>query len=308
MNPTLHLDKSLGAMLGLACGDAVGSSVEFMERGTFEKVTDMRGGGPFKLDPGMFTDDTSMALCLAQSLEHGYDPNDQMTRYIRWWRDGENSCRSYCFDIGQATLRALDAYTRDSSDPYKGHPNPYTAGNGNIMRLAPIVIRYGHQPQRAIDYAVDQSKVTHQAPECLQAAYWMATVMTRALQHGNKDALLTPPDDLGWSDKMHDLVHNTWKSKTTDDIVGSGYVVQSLEAALWCFYHTGSIEECILMATNLGDDADTTAAIAGQIAGIYYGASTIPARWLDLLYFKEELYRVVNALHGFALKELQLER
>jgi len=134
-------DRYRGSLVGLAVGDALGTTVEFKRPGTFEPVTDITGGGPFGLAPGEWTDDTSMALCLAASLleQQGFDPNDQMQRYVRWYREGYFSCTGHCFDIGNTVAAALGRFEKNG-DPYAGSKDPSTAGNGSIMRLAPVAL------------------------------------------------------------------------------------------------------------------------------------------------------------------------
>jgi ADP-ribosylglycohydrolase len=136
-------DRYHGALLGLAAGDALGTTLEFKSPGTFRPLTDMVGGGPFNLQPGQWTDDTSMALCLGESLVRcqGFDPKDQMERYCRWWQDGQLSCTGRCFDIGITVSAALSKYT-ETDDPFSGSVDPHTAGNGSLMRLAPIPLAY----------------------------------------------------------------------------------------------------------------------------------------------------------------------
>ena len=123
-------------MIGLAVGDAVGTTVEFKAPGTFAPVSDMVGGGPFGLRPGQWTDDTSMALCLAESLIEcgGFDARDQMERYVRWWREGHLSSTGKCFDIGNTTRAALSRFEK-TGDPFAGSTEPNVAGNGSLMRL-----------------------------------------------------------------------------------------------------------------------------------------------------------------------------
>ena len=134
-------DRYRGSLLGLACGDAVGTTVEFMPRGSFTPVADMVGGGPFNLKPGQWTDDTSMALCLAESLlrKGGFDAKDQMGRYLNWWKWGYLSATGDCFDIGMTVREALAIYEQNG-DPFAGSTHPYSAGNGSMMRLAPVVL------------------------------------------------------------------------------------------------------------------------------------------------------------------------
>ena len=153
-----------GCLLGLAAGDAVGTVAEFKPRGSFPPVTDMTGGGPFRLQPGQWTDDTSMALCLADSLIAcgGFDAADQMSRYVRWWREGYLSSTGACFDIGNATRDALSRY-RDTGEPFAGSTDPYSAGNGSLMRLAPAPLFFASDPELAIRMSAESSRTTHGA-------------------------------------------------------------------------------------------------------------------------------------------------
>jgi ADP-ribosyl-[dinitrogen reductase] hydrolase len=154
-----------GALLGLAAGDALGTTLEFKSPGTFKPLSDMVGGGPFNLQPGQWTDDTSMALCLGESLVrcHGFDPKDQMERYCRWWQEGYLSYTGRCFDIGLTVSAALSKYT-EAGDPFMGSVDRRTAGNGSLMRLAPVPLAYRANPELAIHYAGESSRTTHGAP------------------------------------------------------------------------------------------------------------------------------------------------
>ncbi len=274
-----------GCLLGLACGDAVGTTVEFRPRGTFPPVTDMIGGGPFHLEPGQWTDDTSMALCLASSLvETGrFDPRDQMERYWRWYSRGELSSAGHCFDIGNATQAALLRF-HESGQPYSGSSHPNSAGNGCLMRLAPIPMFAYPDPSSAIHFSGDSARTTHAAPECIQASQLFGAMLHQALAGLDRDAILfdLPLSDewmAALSPRLASIARGDYRNKTEDEIRGSGYVVECLEAALWCFYQTGDFRAAILKAVNLGDDADTTAAVCGQLAGAYYGEFGIPESW-----------------------------
>ncbi|MBC7359043.1 MAG: ADP-ribosylglycohydrolase family protein [Desulfacinum sp.] len=280
-----------GCLLGLACGDAVGTTVEFSPRGTFEPVTDMVGGGPFRLKPGQWTDDTSMALCLAESLleREGFDPEDQMRRYVRWWREGHLSATGACFDIGNTVAGALGRFKK-TGNPWAGSTDPHSAGNGSIMRLAPVVLFYYPHWEEAVHYAGESSRTTHGAQECVDACRLLASILCRALDGRPKREVLSGGDGeagvsrLGIrSEKVASIARGDYLEKSVKEIRGTGYVVASLEAALYCFAKTDSFQEAVLMAANLGNDADTTAAVCGQIAGAFYGESAIPQRWLERL-------------------------
>jgi ADP-ribosyl-[dinitrogen reductase] hydrolase len=289
--------RARGALLGLAVGDAIGTTVEFKPRGSFKPLTNMVGGGPFRLEPGQFTDDTSMALCLGASLlEKGFDLHDQMTRFTRWASEGYMSSNGRCFDIGIATSGALQRFKR-TGDPLAGSTDPNSAGNGCIMRLAPVPIRYMDQPELAVRYSEEQARTTHQAPECLAASRLFGEVLVRALQGQSKEQVLAPHQLAGQLPiKLEAIGQGRYQRKDRDAIQGTGYVVDSLEATLWCFAKTENFRDCVLMAANLGDDADTTAAQAGQIAGAFYGDGGIPADWLDKLAMGAAIRDMADAL------------
>ena len=278
-------DKYEGCLLGLACGDAVGTTVEFKRRGSFAPITDMVGGGPFNLVAGQWTDDTSMALCLAESLlaQKGFDAKDQMDRYLRWYNDGYMSSKGYCFDIGLTISGALKNYSLHQN-PYAGSTHPRTAGNGSIMRLAPIPLYYLLSLEQTIHFAGESSRTTHGSEEAVESAKLFAVLIRMALLGHDKQEILFKNEYYSNTATVNALAQGDYLVKEEKHIKGSGFVIESLEAALWCFARTDSFEQAVLKAVNLGDDADTTAAIVGQIAGAYYGVSAIPSSWLKKLY------------------------
>jgi ADP-ribosyl-[dinitrogen reductase] hydrolase len=260
-------------------------------------MTNMIGGGPFNLVAGQFTDDTSMMLCLASSLvENGFDLLDQMNRYVLWHEQGYMSSTGSCFDIGNTTWDALDAFKR-TGNALAGSSDPLSAGNGSVMRLAPIPIHYLNTPELALDLCEQQSRTTHQAPECLMSCRLLGEVLIRALEGKSKEEVLSPSEQvLTLSEGLYSIAKGEYKVKKIDQIRGTGYVVDSLEAALYCFWKTDSFKDCVLLAANLGDDADTTAAIAGQIAGAFYGEGGIPKEWLKKLTMGEEIGQLAEQL------------
>ena len=286
------IDRYLGSLQGLAVGDALGTTLEFAEPGTFTPITDMIGGGPFSLRPGEWTDDTSMALCLAESLveKNGFDPQDQMERYVRWWKEGHLSHSGNCFDIGNTTRKALSQF-EITQDPFSGSSDSFAAGNGSIMRLAPVPMFYSREPELAIMKSAESSRTTHGANEAIDACKYLSAIIAGAINGATKDELLSecycPIDDY-WENNpltpsIDDIARGSFKDKEPPDIRGTGYVVQSLEAALWAFNKGNTFEEGCLLAVNLGDDADTTGAIYGQIAGAYFGEQGLPQKWLTNL-------------------------
>ena len=277
------LDRCRGALLGLAIGDALGATVEFMEPGTFEPVTELLGGGPHGLMPGEWTDDTSMALCLAESLIEckGFNAEDQLNRYVRWWKYGHLSSTGMCFDIGTTTRAALEKF-QETGQP-SGLTSPSTAGNGSIMRLAPVPMFYANSMDDAVMYAAQSSATTHAAEEAVDACRYMAAVMVRALWGSDKEEVLAPALIGDLSDNVKRVAFGSFRIFNPPQIRGSGYVVESLEAALWAFHNTDNFADGARMAVNLGDDADTTGAVYGQIAGAFYCQSGIPAHWIEML-------------------------
>ena len=302
-------DRFRGCLLGLAVGDALGTTLEFRPPGTFEPIDDMVGGGPFRLEPGQWTDDTSMALCLATSLLEcgGFDAADQMQRYVRWWREGYMSSTGSCFDIGNTVSAALARFVEDG-DPYAGSTDPYSAGNGSLMRLAPVPMYYAADAAEAIAMAAASSRTTHQAQEAVHACRYFAGLLVGALRGVDKETLLSPgycPVEGLWdcdplAERIARVASGLFKPRNPPDIRGTGYVVQSLEAALWAFHRSDTFREGALLAVNLGDDADTTGAIYGQIAGAHYGAKGIPAAWLDTLTLASEVTSLADRLHNYA--------
>lgn len=291
------LARYQGCLLGLASGDAVGTTVEFRAKDSFTPLTTMQGGGPFNLKAGQWTDDTSMALCLAQSLVtcQGFDAGDQMNRYLNWWRWGYFSSTGECFDIGGTVARALGKFALDGN-PYAGSEAPDTAGNGSLMRLAPAVLYYYPDRQQALEYAEASSRTTHAAPEAIASCRLFAQYLLNALSGKDKEETLSALEELPPQENLRQIALGSYRQKPRSAIHGTGYCVQSLEAALWCFYHGADFEETILLAANLGDDADTTAAIAGQLAGAFYGVEGIPQAWRDRLWQYEDIDALARQL------------
>jgi ADP-ribosylglycohydrolase len=291
-----RIERYRGSLLGLAAGDALGTTLEFKYPGTFDPIDDIVGGGPFRLRPGEWTDDTSLALCLAESLiaTGGFDPLHQLETFRRWWRDGHLSSTGRCFDIGNTTRSALARYEQ-TGEPYPGPTDSYSAGNGSIMRLAPAPLRYARNPLEAIARSAESSRTTHGAPECLDACRYLGGLIVGAVNGVPKDELLaesySPVPGLWQAEplapKIAEVAAGSFKVKEPPAIRGSGYVVQSLEAALWAFHRTDNFRDGALLAVNLGDDADTTGAVYGQLAGAYYGEPGIPAAWREQLALRE---------------------
>jgi ADP-ribosylglycohydrolase len=289
-------DRYRGALLGLATGDALGTTLEFRAPGSFRKIDDMVGGGPFDLAPGEWTDDTSMALCLAESLiqTKRFDPIDQLERYIRWADHAHLSSNGTVVDIGNTVRKAL-ANFRTSRSPHSGPSDEYSAGNGSLMRLAAIPLFFSDSPQAAIEKSGESSRTTHGAPAAIDACRYLSALMIGALNGAAKQELLSgdfSPIPGYWDEnplvaQIGEIASGSFKHREPPVIAGSGYVVKSLEAALWAFHRSSDFREGCLLAVNLGDDADTTGAIYGQLAGVFYGEQAIPLTWRAKLAHRE---------------------
>jgi ADP-ribosyl-[dinitrogen reductase] hydrolase len=303
------LDRFRGCLLGLAAGDALGTTLEFKPPGSFQPLTDMVGGGPFGLKPGEWTDDTSMALCMAESLvtKRGFDPVHQLETYWRWYDRGHLSVKGRCFDIGITTASALRRFDA-RREPYPGSTDPGAAGNGSLMRLAPAPLAFASNPTEAIRVAGDSSRTTHAAAECVDACRYFAGILLAAVNGLPKDGILSngyepagaglPADTL--APKVAAIARGSFRQKEPPEVRGSGYVIHTLEAALWAFHKTDNFRDGALAVVNLGEDADTTGAVYGQIAGAYYGADGIPAEWREKLAMRDLIEQRAAELHAMA--------
>ncbi len=275
-------DRAKGALVGLAVGDAVGTTLEFQPRDQ-HFITDMVGGGPFALRPGDWTDDTTMALCLAETYlyKNRLDLTDFRNRMVNWYRHGVNSVTGVCFDIGGATRFALEQYLKQGADWF-GNTDPGTAGNAAIIRQAPSAIFQRHSLLQTLHDAEQQGRATHGAIESLDASRLLGLVLYGLLNGADKQTALSP--HLCPFNARTALINaGEYKQKQRDEIRSSGYVIDTLEAALWAVWHTDNFRDAILLAANLADDADSVAATAGQIAGALYGYSGIPQEWRSRL-------------------------
>ncbi len=279
------LDRSIGALLGLAIGDALGAPFEGRGRDSYARVSDYASGGVHGIARGAWTDDTAMAICLAESLlaEGRVDEPDLLARFLRWYRHGENSATGLAIGISEKTRATLEMFERSGRiDAAAGVEN---AGNGAIMRLAPIAIYFRESPADARRSAVRQARATHTAEPVLQAADLFAELLGSGLRTGDPGAVLCA------------AASGTHGGKTRDQISSAPRAVDTLEAALWCLNRATSFETAVIEAVNLGGDSDTIGAVAGQLAGAIFGASAIPRRWLDPLISGDRLSELACRLH-----------
>lgn len=273
--------RAQACFLGLAVGDALGAPVEFQTPGQFTPVTQYRYSPVWNIPAGYWTDDTSMALCLAESIlaRDTVDAQDVLTRFARWYQLGENSSTGECFDIGNTTRKNIQQFL---SWGITKAPDVVTeSGNGGIMRLAPVAVRWWHNTSWAEQMAELQSVTTHGSSECVTCARELVFMLTRAIQgHDVKREL---------SEQLHH-VH-------ARDISNSGRASDTLLAAKWCVATTDCFESAVLKAVNLGGDADTIGAVTGQIAGACYGMEQIPEHWCTGLHDVNRLTDIAQALY-----------
>ena len=280
--PTTQM-RYQGALLGLAAGDALGTTVEFKPPDSFTPMTEMIGGGPFRLKKGEWTDDTSMALCLASSLIECrvFDAKDQMERYTRWRHEGYLSSNGSCFDIGITISEALNRFAL-TGNPIAGSRDPQSAGNGSLMRLAPVPMFFASNPERAIQMSAESSRTTHGTRTCLDACRYFGGLLVGALMGVTKPELLetryTPTGDQWNLDPLcpaiDEIASGSFKDKNPPDIIGSGYVVRSLEAALWAFNKSSTFEEgCLLAVVWIPTPYRDLASGAGKVT---IAGSTVP--------------------------------
>jgi ADP-ribosyl-[dinitrogen reductase] hydrolase len=295
--------RAIGALVGLAVGDAVGTTLEFTSPGSFAPIDDMVGGGPFRLAPGQWTDDTSMAMCLAESiLDTGLlDPADQLRRYVAWHRDGYWSSKGTCFDIGNTTMGALRRFEQ-TGDVTDRQPDEHHAANGSLMRLAGVPIRWHLDVAEAAERSGESSRTTHPASRPVDACRVLGAMTAALIQGTNADEVFAPKFwRYGALDPAVEAVaRGSWRSKQPPEIRGSGYSVDALEAALWAVGGAADFRDAVLRAANLGDDADTTAAIAGQLAGTRWGSSGIPRAWREKITAGERITAIASRLFDAA--------
>jgi ADP-ribosyl-[dinitrogen reductase] hydrolase len=313
---TLLKERFLGCLVGLAVGDAYGTTYEFTDRKQMpsELPDDIVGGGPFDMKPGEWTDDTSMALCLAESIvEKGWDTDDQMRRYIKWWQDGYNSVKGTCFDIGMATRNALSWYNMTEGKQFV--QDTQAAGNGVLMRLAPVPM-FCYDPNDSVyvlSLSAFQSIMTHPSSQSIECSMLLGAIINKILS-GEKDKKKILHFDTMLDENSKQMYKEVYEKYSchvnsriesiknmeydgvgADKISGDGYCVFTLEAALWAFLSTDNFKDGLKKVVSLGSDTDTTGAVYGQIAGAYYGINNIP--WVDKIVWVDKIKSLATQIY-----------
>jgi|TARA_R110000803_G_scaffold102310_4_gene170390 ADP-ribosyl-[dinitrogen reductase] hydrolase len=277
----MNTDKGIGMFVGLAIGDALGAVLEFQEpREPENYVRCYLEGGAHKVSIGEWTDDTSMALAMAKSLleKKSFDANDIMSKFCKWYKGGEFSPRGKCFDIGGTTAIALSSYLHEIVkdeyvlQPYRGRTAHDSSGNGALMRLAPVIM-VAQDPYHAMQLATQQTLLTHGSNICVDYSVMLAEELYYGYPISRYSSYKLPLDI------------------DRNDVMSGGYVKETYECAWWAFQTTNNFVDCITKAVNRGHDADTSGAVAGMIAGRYYGITNIPSYFKDNLMWYDKLYQ-----------------
>lgn len=298
-------EKIQSSFLGIAVGDALGVPVEFQGRGFLDEhpVVGMIGYGTHNQKPGTWSDDSSLTFCLAESLCTGFDLQDIANRFVDWYYDGYWTAWGHTFDIGITTRQAIDRVMSGSLPPELcGGMDEFENGNGSLMRILPLVFYLQGRPQdERYHFTKLVSSITHghfrSYFSCFiyieyllklldgldkQEAY--VSLQKDILRFGAKNGLNKQELDL-----FNNILRNDLRMLKKGEVKGSGYVVESLEASLWCFLRHDSYEQAVLEAVNLGSDTDTTGAITGGLAGLYYGMDSIPHDWIEIIARKDDI-------------------
>ncbi|MDR2546092.1 MAG: ADP-ribosylglycohydrolase family protein [Lachnospiraceae bacterium] len=288
-------------IIGLCVADALGVPVEFLSRNFLQRnpVVDMRGYGTYNQPPGTWSDDTSMTLCLLDSLTNGLDYADMMRKFALWMNNAEYTAYDEVFDVGVTTGKALSEFAKGTDPLLCGGSGEYDNGNGSLMRILPLIFHlrsfFGDvfaYNDKAFDIIHNVSSLTHAHSRSHVACGIYLSVANRLLESKNINTAFSAGmndakryyrsknryyDELAYFDRLYD---DDFRYTAKENIKSSGYVVDTLEAAFWCLLTTECYEDCVLKAVNLGEDTDTVAAVTGGLAGLFYGYKAIPEKWL----------------------------
>ncbi|NIG56849.1 ADP-ribosylglycohydrolase family protein [Chitinophaga sp. Cy-1792] len=291
------LQQVSGTLFGVAIGDALGVPVEFKTLAYLQNtpVTDMIGYGSWNQPPGTFSDDTSLTLCTAESLIGGYDINNMAQLFVKWYGEAYWTAHNNVFDIGHTTRRALHRVATGTSPLVSGGFEDFENGNGSLMRISPLVFQLANEMdiEKRYQMVKEVSTITHQHFRSVFACFIYVEFLRillvekdifnayQRLQHTIHSFLAVRQFNPNEIKLFKRVLQDNLASLKEQEINASGYVIHTLESAIWCFLTTKSYEECVLKAVNLGEDTDTTGAVAGALAGIYYGHDAIPTKWID---------------------------
>lgn len=313
-------NKVLSGIMGLCVADALGVPVEFSNRESLRRnpVTDMRGYGTYNMPPGTWSDDTSMTLCLVDSLINGLDYGDIMSKFLSWADEAKYTPYDEVFDMGIATRKALMRFAQGGEPLKCGGRSEHDNGNGSLMRILPLAFFlysiYGSnvsESPKAMDIIHNVSSLTHAHKRSQIACGIYISVacmlidgadLTASIEHGIYNAFEYYKEHDEFTSELthYERIINVkeFSDNSEDYIRSSGYVVDTLEAAIWCLLNTNNYKDCVLKAVNLGEDTDTVAAVAGGLADLYYGYDSIPEQWLSVIAKKDHIEDLCNRLHA----------
>lgn len=291
--------------LGVAVGDALGVPVEFKSRDTLREnpVLDMMGYMCWNQPPGTWSDDSSLTFCTAESLCKGYDIEDMALIFVKWMQEGYWGAHHKVFDIGGSTRYSLARVVQGESARFSGNFFEEDNGNGSLMRILPLIFYLRKEKDIEVIYkrVKEVSSITHAHFRSGFACFIYVVYCLEIIRGNNKTESYMRMQDI-FAEFLKDkkfnpvevqlfdrILKNNIAEYPENEIHSSGYVLHSLEASLWCFLNYNSYEGTVLKAVNLGGDTDTTAAITGGLAGIYYGSDSIPQKWLSVLARKNDI-------------------
>ncbi|WP_160713291.1 ADP-ribosylglycohydrolase family protein [Chitinophaga solisilvae] len=297
-----------GAFLGTAIGDALGVPVEFKTRRFLSEnpITAFIGYGCWNQPPGTFSDDSSLTFCTADSLIHGYNLHHMAINFVRWFQHGFWGAHNQVFDIGNTTRQALSRIVAGTSPLHAGGYEEFENGNGSLMRMMPIAFYLAKEEDIQFRYHIvkEVSGITHLHFRAVLACFiyveFLRTLLTvKDLQEAYQvtraevnDFILARQFNPSEVKLFKRILTDNITNLEENDIQSSGYVIHTLESALWCLLNTGNYQDCVLKAVNLGGDTDTTAAVAGAAAGLHYGFDNIPADWVQAVVKSAEIMRL----------------
>lgn len=293
-------------LYGIATGDALGVPVEFLSRAAIAKepVTGMIGYGTHHQRPGTWSDDSSLTFCLAEMLCGEYDLTNLANRFINWKNYGYCTPHGEVFDIGIATSEAIHRLEAGIAPTLAGGNSEMSNGNGSLMRILPLLFYVKDKPvEERFKIISEVSSLTHRHIRSITACFIYLELALNILLGKDKetayqDMCKTANDFLADTEHFNRILSGSIPQLTIDEIKSTGYVIHTLEAAIWCLLKTSDYKSAVLQAVNLGDDTDTTAAVAGGIAGLLYGWETIPAEWVNLLAKKATIDNLIINLQA----------
>jgi ADP-ribosyl-[dinitrogen reductase] hydrolase len=316
-------ERVLGGLWGSLVGDALGVPVEFRSRADvqLDPVTEMRGYGSHRQPAGTWSDDSSLLLCSVDSLlRHTFDTEDLGQRFVKWHNEAFWTPHGKVFDVGVATSHALTRIAQGMRAESAGGDGQYSNGNGSLMRIIPVSLRFANGPlKECLDRVHRASAITHRHPRS-QLACGFFTLMIRELLHSSAPSAAYAKSleqfrafyepDPWWSAEfefLQLLLAGDLSNRPEAEISSGGYVIHTLTASIWCLLTTSSFEDCVLRAVNLGGDTDTTGCVAGGLAGLHYGISAIPSRWIETLARREEIAPLVEQFAEICATGLQTD-